>query len=44
MEAQLALIETEQVKMEQVFFAFVQDNKGKTLYEVYEEKKFAGLA
>jgi len=42
-EAQLALIETEQVKMEQVFFAFVQDSRGKTLYEAYEEKKFAGL-
>jgi hypothetical protein len=42
-EAQLALIETEQVKMEQVFFAFVQDSKGRTLYEAYEEKKFAGL-
>jgi hypothetical protein len=42
-EAQLALIETGQVKMEQVFFAFVQDSKGRTLYEAYEEKKFAGL-
>jgi hypothetical protein len=42
-EAQLAIIETEQVKMEQVFFAFVQDSRGRTLYEAYEEKKFAGL-
>jgi len=42
-EAQLALIETGQVKLEQVFLAFAQDSKGRTVYEGIKERKFAGL-
>jgi len=42
-EAQLALIQTGQVTMEQVFLAFAQDSRGKTVYESLVEKKFAGL-
>lgn len=42
-EAQLALIETGQVKLEQVFLAFAQDNKGRTVYDTLVSQKFAGL-
>jgi hypothetical protein len=42
-EAQLALIQTGQVTMEQVFLAFAQDNTGQTVYEGLVKRKFAGL-
>src|SRR4030095_4409462 len=42
-EAQLALLETGQVTMEQVFLAFAQDSKGRTVYETLVGQKFAGL-
>jgi hypothetical protein len=42
-EAQLALIETGMVTIEQVFLPYVQDAKGVTLYESIREKRFAGL-
>jgi hypothetical protein len=42
-EAQLALLETGQVTMEQVFLAFAQDNKGRTVYETLVSQRFAGL-
>ena len=43
-EAQLALLQTGQVTVEQVFMAFIQDARGRTLYEVMCAQKFAGLA
>ena len=42
-EAQLALIETNMVTMEQVMLPFAQNEKGQTLYEALLQKKFAGL-
>ena len=42
-EAQLALIETGMVSVEQVFLPFAQDSHGQTLYEAIRQKKFAGL-
>jgi hypothetical protein len=42
-EAQLALLQTGQVTVEQVFMAFIMDAKGRTLYEVMCAEKFAGL-
>lgn len=44
LEAQLALIETGMVTVEQVFLPYAQDARGKTLYEALLEKKFSGLA
>lgn len=43
-EAQLALIETGMVSVEQVFLPFAQDDKGQTVYEFFEKSKFKGLA
>jgi len=43
-EAQLALIETGMVKLEQVFLPYIQDNKGITLYEELEARRFHGFA
>jgi hypothetical protein len=39
-EAQMAIIETEMVKMEQVFFPYITNNAGQTLFEVMESKQF----
>jgi predicted SAM-dependent methyltransferase len=39
-EAQMAIIDTEMVKMEEVFLPYMIMPTGKTLYEVIEEKKF----
>lgn len=44
LEAQLALIETGMVTVEQVFLPYAQDATGRTLYEALLEKKFSGLA
>lgn len=43
-EAQLALIETGMVTVEQVFLPFAQNASGQTVYEAFLEKKFTGLA
>jgi hypothetical protein len=42
-EAQLALIETGMVTVEQVFLPYCQSGNGETLYESIRNKKFAGL-
>jgi hypothetical protein len=42
-EAQMALIETGMVTVEQVFLAYAQNDKGQTVHEALVEKKFAGL-
>lgn len=39
-EAQMALIETEQVKFEEVFLPYMQDGTGKTLFERMQDDKF----
>jgi hypothetical protein len=43
MEAQLALIATGMVTVEQVFLPYLQDNRGETLYEAIEHKRFSGF-
>lgn len=39
-EAQMAILETETVKMEQIFLPYMVSDSGKTLYESIEEKQF----
>jgi hypothetical protein len=43
-EAQLALIETGMVSVEQVFLPYAQNQSGQTVYEALVEKRFSGLA
>jgi hypothetical protein len=43
-EAQLALIETGMVTVEQVFLPYAQNQSGQTIYEALVEKRFSGLA
>ncbi len=43
-EAQVALVQADQVKMEEVFLPFLQDSCGQTLYQSLENKGFKGLA
>jgi hypothetical protein len=43
-EAQLALIETGMVTVEQVFLPYAQNASGQTVYDALVEKKFSGLA
>lgn len=43
-EAQLALIQTGMVTIEQVFLPYLQDEQGQTLYEALERKRFSGFA
>lgn len=43
MEAQLALLRTGQVTIEQAFLAYAQNAKGQTIYETLVEKRFAGM-
>lgn len=43
-EAQMALIQLGQVKLEQVFLPYAQNQSGQTLYEALVESKFSGLA
>lgn len=43
-EAQMALIQLGQVKLEQVFLPYAQNERGQTLYEHFVESKFSGLA
>ena len=42
-EAQLALLQTGQVTIEQAFLAYMQNDQGVTVYEALREKRFAGL-
>jgi hypothetical protein len=42
-EAQLALIETGMVSVEQIFLPFAQSENGETLFEAIKRKRFAGL-
>jgi hypothetical protein len=42
-EAQLALIETGMVTVEQVFLPYCQSANGETLYQAIKRQKFAGL-
>ena len=40
LDAQMALIETGQVKLEEVFLPYMTDTTGKTLYERIQERNF----
>ena len=42
-EAQLALLRTGQVTIEQAFLAYAQNHNGQTVYEAMVEKRFAGM-
>jgi len=39
-EAQMAILETEMVKMEQIFLPYILSEEGRTLYEVMVDSKF----
>ena len=39
-EAQMALLDIEMVKMEEIFMPYIVDQKGQTLYEKLEQKQF----
>ncbi len=43
-EAQVALIQADQVTLEEAFLPFIQDEHGQTLYAALESKGFKGLA
>jgi hypothetical protein len=43
-EAQLALIETGMVTVEQVFLPYAQDSQGRTVYETLVDQRFKNLA
>jgi hypothetical protein len=43
-EAQLALIQTGMVTVEQVFLPYAQDNQGRTVYETLVDNRFKNLA
>ena len=40
LDAQMALIETEQVKVEEIFLPYMTDQSGKTLFEYMQENQF----
>ena len=40
LEAQMAILETEMVKMEQIFLPYIVTRTGQTLFEVMEGRKF----
>jgi hypothetical protein len=42
-EAQLALLQTGMVTIEQAFLPYKQNDKGQTVYEAFQEKRFAGM-
>jgi hypothetical protein len=42
-EAQMALVETNMVMVQEVFFPYIQTKSGQTLYEIQEQKQFALL-
>jgi hypothetical protein len=39
-EAQMALLDIEMVRMEEIFMPYIVDNHGRTLFEKLEEKQF----
>ncbi len=42
-QAQLALVEAGAVDLEEVFFPYAQNRKGKTIYEIYSANQFKQL-
>lgn len=40
-EAQMAILDTQMVKMEEVFFPYMLNNQGQTLFQAYEFKQLA---
>lgn len=44
LEAQLALVSLDMAKIEEVFLPYAQNAEGKTVFEVFTEQKFGGLA
>lgn len=44
LEAQLAIVSLDMAKVEEVFLPYAQNADGKTVFEVYEEARFAGMA
>lgn len=42
-DAQMALIETEMVTIDEVFLPYIMNNKGQTLYEVFKENNYLML-
>lgn len=44
LEAQLAIVETQMVSLDQVFLPYAQNETGQTLYEIMSEQRFTGLA
>lgn len=42
-EAQLALVETNMVKIQEVFFPYIQTPTGQTVFELQEQRGFAAL-
>ncbi len=42
-EAQMALVDTNMVKVQEVFFPYIQTKSGKTVYELQENRGFAAL-
>ncbi len=44
LEAQLAIVETQMVSLDQVFLPYAQNESGQTLYEVMSGGGFSGLA
>lgn len=41
LEAQLAIIETEMVTLDQVMLPYMQDDSGQTIYEIYRDRQLA---
>lgn len=42
-EAQMALVETNMVKVQEVFFPYIQTRTGKTIFELQEQRGFMAL-
>ena len=40
-KAQLAMLDTEMVKLEEIFLPYMTDNKGQTYFEIMENRNFA---
>jgi len=38
-EAQMAILETEMVKMEQIFLPYIETPSGKTLFQIFEDRR-----
>lgn len=44
LEAQLALVSLDMAKIEEVFLPYAQNSEGRTVFEVFTDSKFQGLA